>query len=99
MSSLNPLFMILTLLLATLLKTTKASESCVAGGPPNEVYAASTCCDVVDGTWYQKYDVQAICVMDDGMTTEYEACTESICGYPPLDQTCIPASGPSDFGY
>ena len=75
-----------------------ASEACVAGGPANEVTEAKECCRFVQGTWYQFYSVQAICVMADARTKYYTACVDKIDGSPKLDTRCIPGDGPGSGG-
>jgi len=84
---------ILALLTTLLLPALVHSEACVAGGPSFQVDDAHVCCTQVNGTWYQFYAVQAICVLDDAKTWYYERCVNSI-ENSVLDSTCIAGSGP-----
>jgi len=68
-------------------------DACVVGGPADEVTDAKYCCARAQGTWYQFYDVQAICVMDSSVISWYTLCVDHIPGYPGLDATCIPGDG------
>lgn len=71
------------------------ATACVAGGPAWEVTAAGKCCAKYNGTWYQFYAVQAICVVSDtpAISNGYQACVAHIGGSPPLDTKCIPGDG------
>ena len=69
------------------LLTLVASDACVVGGPGDKVSQAEICCFRYNGTWYQNYPVQAICVLPSN-STKYEACVEKIAP-PALDLTCI----------
>ncbi|MCJ1329410.1 hypothetical protein MMC10_006090 [Thelotrema lepadinum] len=76
-----------TLLPLLSLLTLVVGDACVVGGPADEVAGAKNCCKYYNGTWYENYPVQAICVLPD-TSTKYEACVKRIPG-PALDLTCI----------
>ena len=76
----------------TLLPALVAGDACVAGGPAAQVTEAKGCCLFYGGTWYQFYDVQAICVLPTANVNWYKKCVS----YIPdslLDTECIPGSG------
>ncbi|KUJ21607.1 uncharacterized protein LY89DRAFT_729122 [Mollisia scopiformis] len=80
------------LALATLLLPLVSAEACVAGGPSEQVSFAKGCCFNNAGTWYQFYDVQAICIFPDDRATSYKHCVGYI-PYSQLDTVCIPGDG------
>lgn len=79
-------------LVPALLPVLVAGDACVAGGPAAQVTEAKECCLFYGGTWYQFYDVQAICVLPSTNTKWYEKCVESIPDSL-LDTECIPGDG------
>ena len=79
-------------LVLALLPALVTGDACVAGGPAAQVTEAKGCCLFYGGTWYQFYDVQAICVLASTNTKWYEKCLT----YIPdslLDTECIPGDG------
>jgi len=84
---------LLTTIFLGVITSLVAGDACVVGGPADEVTAAEYCCGRAHGTWYQFFDVQAICVMDSARTPGYSYCVDHIAGYPGLDTTCIPGDG------
>ncbi len=84
---LTPLLLTLTPLLSLV-----SATACVAGGPADQVSYAKGCCYGNAGTWYQFYDVQAICVLPEFLSGGYKYCVNTIPNSQ-LDTTCIPGDG------
>ncbi|CZR66076.1 uncharacterized protein PAC_15977 [Phialocephala subalpina] len=80
------------LALTSLLLPLVSAEACVAGGPSSQVTFAKGCCFNNAGTWYQFYDVQAICVFPDHLASSYKRCVGYI-PYSQVDTVCIPGDG------
>lgn len=88
---------LLSFLSLAVLPALVVGDACVSGGPAAEVTAAEKCCFASNGTWYQFYSVQAICVMDTTKVDDYQKCLSYIpaIGGVTLDIRCIPGDGPS----
>ncbi|CZT01120.1 uncharacterized protein RAG0_08907 [Rhynchosporium agropyri] len=74
-----------------------SADACVAGGPAGQVTFAKSCCLYQEGTWYQYYDNQAICVLAEGLSASYKRCINRI-PRSELDTTCIPGNGSLTLG-
>jgi hypothetical protein len=79
-------------LVLTFLPALVAGDACVAGGPAAQVTEVKECCLYNGGTWYQFYDVQAICVLATTQVKWYDECVSYIPNSL-LDTKCIPGSG------
>jgi hypothetical protein len=85
------------ILITSLLPSFIAADACVAGGPANQVDNAEACCHLAQGKWFQKYDVQAICVMTVPNLKVYNDCVNRVCGTQ-LNTVCISCDYNTDCG-
>ena len=86
----------LFLLAAAFLPALVRGDACVVGGPAEGVLYSRYCCAEAHGKWFEKYPVQAICVLTAASRPYYEGCVAS--QNITMDVTCIKCDETIDCG-